>query len=687
MDWTANHEMRRKQAAAHWATKMKDQKKKIADARAAMAEAWQAEDGSARVRRAAARISQLRRELEELADARGSFMRGKANEREQMRRAARERGPLAPWVPPPLEEIASQRATLDEALAGELEASENEKARWVAAATPMYIKNWKKVRGQAMPLHATDDGIDRIDSTIAAGHRAPVVPTAGPGDGGGDGDGAAAVADKSAITDSDLQAIFEDGQLRDLLRQGTRDPWRGTILAHYTKCGNDTKGNFGERLVTGLLHRQNLLVFSALDREGRHAPKAEFDRVVADSETFNDDPASSIKRVEIKFAVSQKTKESGQEERLLEAATHHPAAHEDRGQVKSGKLTFNHIGAKKNWDRLLLVGFLPDNKTQFGEAVHVSQPSVISLWTTKRDFLSLFEGNPTGPAYRIYTVVEENDNTIKKIANKLRLNETVLLLFNTTPRGKDQLMHPYDERVLRGHFFDVRTRAPHERYNIKFNRSSRTITEAGGRVHEPFSTETPLPRGTEILTGPALAGFSKQQGGGRGGNDDWMLTNPTNLKLFCAWPGSRLGLNGFVTGTPQTLLEKNSHPLFHHLGKPTKPGKPREWIHLTPEEIKELKLTGARADLTATRSLSKPPRPGQPHRDFLATDARKVSKGRRITEKQLKRVIDGRKLPFKLQFGGGRRTRRKKRRKRRKTRRKKRKTTRKRRRKRRRKTR
>ena len=34
------------------------------------------------------------------------------------------------------------------------------------------------------------------------------------------------------------------------------------------------------------------------------------------------------------------------------------------------------------------------------------------------------------------------------------------------------------------------------------------------------------------------------------------MNNPTNLKLFCAWPGSRLGLNGFVTGTPQTLLEK-----------------------------------------------------------------------------------------------------------------------------------
>jgi len=128
------------------------------------------------------------------------------------------------------------------------------------------------------------------------------------------------------------KTIFQDGTLKQYIKNNIQDPWIETVFKGYVHMDPKQKGEFGEQVVSRYLGN---LGFTVEERnEYGH------DRIVNGF------------RTEIKFSLAQKN---------------------PKGGVCPNRFVLNHISCKKEWDRLLFMGVNDENKIQV-------------IWFNKKDF-------------------------------------------------------------------------------------------------------------------------------------------------------------------------------------------------------------------------------------------------------------------------------------------------------------
>jgi hypothetical protein len=128
------------------------------------------------------------------------------------------------------------------------------------------------------------------------------------------------------------KTIFQDGTLKQYIKNNIQDPWIDTVFKGYVHMDPKQKGDFGEQVVSRYLGN---LGFTVEERnEYGH------DRIV------------NGLRTEIKFSLAQKN---------------------PKGGIFPNRFVLNHISCKKEWDRLLFMGINGENKIQV-------------VWFKKTDF-------------------------------------------------------------------------------------------------------------------------------------------------------------------------------------------------------------------------------------------------------------------------------------------------------------
>ena len=125
-----------------------------------------------------------------------------------------------------------------------------------------------------------------------------------------------------------IEKSFSDANLSDYISENLNDPWHGTQWQGYRYLDNKQKGELGERFVESLMDNMGHKVDRAVSSTAGH------DRVIDGVLT------------EIKFSIAQTSK--------------------DKKEIKDDTFIINHVGEKKDWERLIFVGINRNKESRLG---------------------------------------------------------------------------------------------------------------------------------------------------------------------------------------------------------------------------------------------------------------------------------------------------------------------------------
>ena len=186
-----------------------------------------------------------------------------------------------------------------------------------------------------------------------------------------------------------------------------KNVWVGTPYETYYKLSSKTKGTFGER--------QMKKIFLAFGHLVEKSTNVEHDMLVDGT------------KIEIKFSLASAPTDKNLGAKLIEV----------------NGFIFNHIGLKKDWEKLVLCGINPKKTNPF---VNLRKKTAPREWEEcniyvidKADLLDFMANNPNNTVFKRQQGGEDGGNDDYMISGRSRFNQLVKLPFVRKYTGPESL--------------------------------------------------------------------------------------------------------------------------------------------------------------------------------------------------------------------------------------------------------
>jgi hypothetical protein len=173
--------------------------------------------------------------------------------------------------------------------------------------------------------------------------------------------------------------------------------WIGTPYEAYYKLSSKAKGTFGERQVKK--------IFLLFGHQIEKSLNVEHDTIVDGA------------KVEIKFSLASAPTDKKLDSKLIEV----------------NGFIFNHIGLKKDWDKLVLCGINPKKTNPF---INMRKKTAPKHWEEcniyvidKADLVKFMANNPDNPVFKRQQGGEDGGNDDYMISGRNKFNQLVKLPF------------------------------------------------------------------------------------------------------------------------------------------------------------------------------------------------------------------------------------------------------------------